>query len=388
MAKIKEFDGNTYVNMTLNDNEIDKADMDNLLEFVNAHDNVYLFGKGLCGTGINEYFTVCGFDNVRGFVTSDTFKKKLKNYKVGRDGIILSLKSDYYAEILPEMLEIVSVKDVLFLKERTKQIFVQTFSRQYLNDNLWLTLPISLHCNVNCASCNMFSPLCVPETYTLKDVKNDLQMIRAMKLNLNRINISGGEPFLNPEIVEILTYIRDIYPDLKIDLYTNGLLISNYSDEQLQVLKKCNIEFHITEYGVNTDKLQWVYKRFDDLDIQYMIDYTDKQKLFYKKVIDFEKSVPVYDYINCQYYTFCFSLFMFKGRLYKCPMALNYENINRYSEKKLELTDKDFLNLDAVTSPNQIHDFWRSRLPMCSYCPRVTETITWRRSERKIEEWT
>ena len=51
------------------------------------------------------------------------------------------------------------------------------------------------------------------------------------------------------------------------------------------------------------------------------------------------------------------------------------------------MTEKDYLELKDVTSAKQIYDFWKSRLPMCRYCPRVTEAITWKRSEKKIEEW-
>ena len=78
---------------------------------------------------------------------------------------------------------------------------------------------------------------------------------------------------------------------------------------------------------------------------------------------------------------------MYNGKLFKCPMALNVDKINMYSNKKIEFTPNDYLDLSNVNSVDQIYDFWQSRLPMCDYCPRVTETFTWRKSERKIEEW-
>lgn len=387
MAKIKEFNGNDYVDNTIGENEIDKTDMDNLLSFLAKHKNVYLFGEGLCGTGMAEYLSVCGYKNVRGNVTSNSFEQKLKQYQIGIDGIILSLKADYYAEILPLILKKISINDILFLKEKTKQIFTRTFSRDYLKNHMWLTLPIALHCNINCASCNMFSPLCKKELYTLDSVRRDIAVIKEINLNLNRINITGGEPFLNTEIVEILKYIRSEFESIKIDLYTNGLVINNLSDEQLEAIAMNEIEFHITEYGVNPEKLDILYQRLDRLNISYVVDYLDENKLFYKKVIDFDKSVPVYEYINCQYYTYCFALFMYNGKLFKCPMALNVDKINMYSNKKIEFTPNDYLDLSNVNSVDQIYDFWQSRLPMCDYCPRVTETFTWRKSERKIEEW-
>jgi hypothetical protein len=119
----------------------------------------------------------------------------------------------------------------------------------------------------------------------------------------------------------------------------------------------------------------------------FVINRTDEQKLFYKKVIDFDKQVSVYDYINCQYYTFAFSVFMYNGKLFKCPMAMNVDKINQYSKKKLEITDEDYLELDHLKSEEQLYGYWKNRMQMCGYCPRVTEAFQWKKSERKIEEW-
>lgn len=387
MARINEFDGNGYVDMTIETNQIDKEEMDDLFEFIAGHKEIYLFGRGLCGKGMHEYFEVCGFDKINGFVTSETFNEFLEKYKINESGLILSLKSDYYREILPMLLKTIQINDVFFLSEKTKRVFTQTFSRDYLNDNLWLSLPLALHCNINCASCNMFSPLCLPEFYLLKNVKRDIERIKSINPRFKKINITGGEPFLNPQALEILSYIRKAYPKLKIDIYSNGILLEKFSDKQFEILSQLKVEIHITEYEGFSEKLKKVYEKFDEWDIDYAVDFTDEKKLFYKKTIDFEKGTPVYDYINCQYYTFCFGIFLYDEKLYKCPMALNSEKINKYSKKSIMRTDKDYLNLQNVESINQIHDFWRSRLPMCGYCPRVTEVINWKKSERIIQEW-
>lgn len=385
MSKTKEFNGDKYVELVLDENQI--TDLDQILEFIENHENVYLFGQGKCGNGFKEYADICGLTKVKDFITSDKVEEFLKRYQPGRDGVMLTLKADFYREVLPELWGKIDIHDLFFFRERSKQIFIQTFSREFLNDHFWLTLPVTKHCNINCSSCNMFSPLCEKEFYTLENIKKDLGKIKEIDLKLDRINITGGEPFLNPELLEILFCIRTLYPKLKIDVYTNGLPIMNYTDEQFELLKKCNTEIQVTEYGISDEKLKFVYNKFEEFNISYRVDFFEDSKLFFKKPIDFDRKAAPYEFINCQYYTFCFSLFVFNGILYKCAMALNAQNINRYSDKKLELTDKDYLNLDDVKSPEQIHDFWRSRLPMCSYCPRVFEVISWKPSERKIEEW-
>ena len=125
MGKIKEFNGNNYVYDTIEVNQIEPKEMNNLVNFIKEHKKIYLFGKGACGTGMAEYLSVCKFRNVIGNITTENFNEKMNTYKEGEDGIILALKSDYYVEILPYILKKIKWKDILFLKEATKNMFVK-----------------------------------------------------------------------------------------------------------------------------------------------------------------------------------------------------------------------------------------------------------------------
>ena len=383
-----DISGNLYVSMTFDSNQICISDMEKMLYFIESHENIYLYGKGKCGTGFMEYAQTCHFDNVKGFITSEKLDSFFENYSESRDGVILTITSQYYTEVLPLIWDRIREKDILFLREETKSIFIKSFSREYLEENMWITLPVSKHCNVNCASCNMFSPICKPECYRLDEVKRDIEKLKSIDTKLSKINITGGEPFLNTELIEIVKVLRSVYRDTKIDLYTNGVLMKRLSDEEFEILKKCDINLRITEYPGLQTSLDHVVEKLDSMDIDYELNHLEEGKSFYKKTIDFEKGVPVYEFINCQYYTYCFGILMFNGILYKCPLAMNYQEINEYFGKKIESSTKDSLALAQVDNPGQIHDYWRSRLPLCDYCPRVTEAFEWKKSERKIGEWT
>lgn len=388
MLKENGYNGNEYVDYILEGSQINIDDMSNMLKFINSHSNIYLFGKGKCGSGFKEYSTICGFNNVKGFITSDTVNEFLGQYKQGEDGIILTLKSDYYREVLPLLWGFVDREDILFLLEKTKDIFVRVFSREYLVKHMWITLPMTKHCNINCASCNMFSPICKPECYTFEQVKKDLSIIKNIEIPLTKINITGGEPFLNPEIITILKYVRESFPNTKIEFFTNAILVDKLSDNEMVELAGCNAEFQITDYGIENDKLNNVYAKFDRFNIDYRINYNDENKLFFKKVINFDGDTPPYEYINCQYYTFCTAPILYNGKLYKCPLALNADSINSFFDKKIEVTSSDLLDINLVDDADKIYNFWESRLPMCRYCPRLSQTVKWTRSKRKIDEWT
>lgn len=389
MGKISEFNGNQYITQVIETSGVSEIELNALFDFINSHDIFYLYGAGKCGNSFKKYITSCGVSNLGGTFTSSEIEGYMKKYKETPFGIILTMSADYYPEILPLIINKVRLTDIFFLKERTKTILINAFTEGFLEKHFWLTLPVVKQCNINCASCNMYSPICPSEFYSLNQIQSDLEMIKKLDVKLSKINITGGEPFLHPQLLDILQLIREMFPDLHIEVYSNGIIMEKKCDKaMLESIRRSNAEYHITEYGKNIDSLKHLYKKMDDYGISYIVNYIDDEKLFFKKKIDLTKKVPVYEYINCQYYTFCFDLFLYNGILYKCPLALNCSHINNYFGTKIELKDDDYLELKELEHKTEIYNYWRSRIPLCGYCPRIKDVIKWGISERRVEEWT
>jgi MoaA/NifB/PqqE/SkfB family radical SAM enzyme len=73
------------------------------------------------------------------------------------------------------------------------------------------------------------------------------------------IILFGGEPLLNQEIKEICQYIKNEFPEIQITIFTNGLLLDSWNEEDFLLMKKLNIHFLITMYPIeqsikNTEK--------------------------------------------------------------------------------------------------------------------------------------
>lgn len=90
-----------------------------------------------------------------------------------------------------------------------------------------LEVHITEHCNLNCRMCSHFSPL-APETYlSLDEYTRDLTRLKELYQNdLFHFRILGGEPLLHPQILQFLRAAREIFEDTRIELLTNGLLLS------------------------------------------------------------------------------------------------------------------------------------------------------------------
>lgn len=96
-----------------------------------------------------------------------------------------------------------------------------------------LFLNITSLCNSNCVFCEVKG----------LDRKNDLEFERIKKLikeakdlGVKGVTFSGGEPFVYYKIWDLIDYTLGLGLDLNIT--SNGLLISNFSEEQFNVLKR------------------------------------------------------------------------------------------------------------------------------------------------------
>ena len=87
-----------------------------------------------------------------------------------------------------------------------------------------LYIEITNKCNCKCTYC--YNESGIDKTGYLAKEKYQEVICSAKKLNIKRINISGGEPFLHPDLVEFLRINSENGMDTV--LITNGTLLDDY----------------------------------------------------------------------------------------------------------------------------------------------------------------
>ncbi|MFA6171740.1 MAG: radical SAM protein [Patescibacteria group bacterium] len=92
-----------------------------------------------------------------------------------------------------------------------------------------LTIAITYRCNLRCAMCNIWA-VENPEELPLEFFSN-------LSPDLRYVNISGGEPFLHPQITEIIKAVKEISPKAKIIISTNGFAVSLITKKMAEILK-------------------------------------------------------------------------------------------------------------------------------------------------------
>ena len=84
---------------------------------------------------------------------------------------------------------------------------------------------VTMQCNLNCAYCEDFGSRrnhLVTPAPPLEDARHILKVIRT---GVNRLWLTGGEPLMHPQLLDLLTYARDELNFHEISLITNGTLL-------------------------------------------------------------------------------------------------------------------------------------------------------------------
>lgn len=113
-----------------------------------------------------------------------------------------------------------------------------------------LVLEVLTKCNFHCRHCYLGDRLYLNDRLEvplihkiLKDIKN---------LSINRVQITGGNPSLHPEIVDIIKLLR--HHSLTIIYFSNGMKLT---DEIITSLKNADAALHVSIYGMSNETGQW-----------------------------------------------------------------------------------------------------------------------------------
>lgn len=117
------------------------------------------------------------------------------------------------------------------------------------NQNRIASVQLTNRCNLQCVHCCVDAKVsndssCDLNTDSIKNIFDKLIL-----WNPNNIMLSGGEPMIRPDFMELLRYLRNNYEG-KIILSTNSLLINN---QNVKELVKCCDGLEISIDGIDEE---------------------------------------------------------------------------------------------------------------------------------------
>ncbi len=99
-------------------------------------------------------------------------------------------------------------------------------------------------CNLRCTYCSQYDGK--KSNISLEFYKNLIDAL--VKVGINKIRFTGGEPLLNPNIVELVKYTKDTGKVSDICITTNGLLLDSHLDDLVKSgLTRINFSLDTTD---------------------------------------------------------------------------------------------------------------------------------------------
>ncbi|MDR3056620.1 MAG: glycosyltransferase [Prevotella sp.] len=252
--------------------------------------------------------------------------------------------------------------------------------------DLYLEIQLVDHCNLQCKSCSHFSPIAEEYYLDIADFENDCKRLADLGSEyIKTVRLMGGEPLLHPSIVQILRLSRIYFNTARIELVTNGILLTTQSETFWEVCAENKIKINISYYPIKLD-----INLVIDLSKKYKVDlyyFIHTNRKMWKMRLDLSGSQDIYkSFIKCDQANNCINLS--DGKIYTCPTIPYVKHLNRYFNEHLPVTENDYIDIYRAESMNQILIFLSQAVPFCKYCNQDNiENFDWTISNKRISEW-
>lgn len=115
----------------------------------------------------------------------------------------------------------------------------------------YLRLSLTDRCNLRCVYCMPLEGLSfLPDDERLSPTEYELVVRAAVRVGFSKFRLTGGEPTLHPELVEIVERIARVIGDRDLSMTTNGVLLPDLADDLARAgLKRVNVHLDSVDAG-------------------------------------------------------------------------------------------------------------------------------------------
>lgn len=273
----------------------------------------------------------------------------------------------------------------LNLRKGAQDIFLKLVPKYRLDR---LTIHLTEHCNLNCQCCDNFSPI-ADESYTSieKLEKDYVQLEKIGGYNIGKIELSGGEALLHPQVCDFIALTRKYFQDTKIELVTNGILLVDMSNEFWKTCAQYNVEIVITKYPIKLN-VPFIEKKSQEFGVLWRwYEDIELKTSFFAPFSITGGGCAVRNFVNCFHANSC--VYLRDGRIYTCSIAANVHHFNKYFGEHLPDTQENSISIYRVSNMKEILEFISRPIPLCQYCNVDGRqfNLPWGISEQKKREW-
>ena len=236
------------------------------------------------------------------------------------------------------------------------------------------------HCNMNCGGCTHFAPMADRWFADVGRVAADFARLKVLFRNIRHVRVMGGEPLLHPDCTRFLHVVREAFPNTRLELVTNGLLLGEQPESFWTACRETRTTISLSVYPPIRDRLDEISARCRSEDVALE---TKNSSTFFTRYVP-EGNVDVQKaFRHCRGKSF-FCPILREGRIYKCAMGCYAHYWNRAAPTPFPA--EDGMPLADATGTGILLYLMRP-MPACAHCATTTRYYPWRNGAPKLEDW-
>ena len=225
-----------------------------------------------------------------------------------------------------------------------------------------------------------FAPMADRWFADLDRIAADFVRLKELFRNIREIRVMGGEPLLHPDCVAFLRIVRAAFPNCRLALVTNGLLLAKQSASFWDVCRETHALISLSVYPPVKPQVQALADlcREEGVPLECVESGTFIARYVPEGNVDVRKS-----FRHCRGSWF-FCPILREGRVYRCAMGCYADYWKRAANAELPV--EEGIELDSATGP-EILDYLMRPMCTCAYCSPAAREFAWRNGAPKLEDW-
>lgn len=366
--------------------------------------NIVIVGYAATGKYLLEEIRKCGMQQNISFCDNNRAKHGMQDgievtsfedsVKTNRDALFLIASIEYAERMESQLLTLGVHKDrIIFgdIEELLSDLFEQHIEERKLTPSKFLRMEVSLaeHCNLNCKYCGHFSSIAESEFIDVNQLERDMmRMSYLLNGKSDKIYLLGGEPLLHKQISVCIKIIRRCFPESRLVILTNGLLLNNMNDDFWKVCRDGSVEINITKYPIKID-FDKIVQKLDAEGIYHDYQRKSNEKCtFNKYTLDLKGEQDAYhSFTHCNKANQCH--LVKKGKIYTCSLIGCIEHFNKYFEQDLKVTEEDYVDIYSVKDGKELLEKLARPAHFCKYCNINDQLydLPFEFSKKEMSEW-
>ncbi|MGL6105467.1 MAG: radical SAM protein [Fusobacteriaceae bacterium] len=251
-------------------------------------------------------------------------------------------------------------------------IIIDKFYEKLKNKNYisipYIEIVVATKCTLRCKDCaNLMQYYDNPYIIDINTIKTSINRLIESVDNIEKFRILGGEPFLHPDLDEIINLVASSEKIKEVQIPTNGTILPK-KESLIKALKHNKVSISISDYGEYSTKKKEIVQlgeqhniKVEVMNMDYWLDYSSIECRSRSK----EQLQDQYKQCNHQ----CTSLL--NGKIFDCPRSAHGMDLGIIPKNSLEYIDLVDESKSILRIRREIIAMYNEQkkcIQACNYC--------------------